>query len=212
MIKTIIFDFDGTIADTLPLIFEFYNKNAKSFGFKNLSRDEVEALRNKSALEIFKEFNISLVKLPFLAKKIRDDLYQNIEKVRLFPGVKDVLLKINKRGFNLGILSSNSKENIEKFLQANKLTVFRFIHSESNIFGKTNALKNLLENHKLNPKEVVYIGDEVRDIEACKNNGVKIAVVTWGFNKREILIKNRPDFLLDKPEEILHAIEIDKIP
>src|SRR3989344_952663 len=180
MIKTIIFDFDGTIADTLPLIIEFFNQNAEKFGFKKLGPSEVEGLRNKTVLEIIKEFKISLFRLPFIAKK---------------------------KGFKIGILSSNSKENIKKFLKANDLLIFEFIYSESNIFGKGNALKSLLKKLKLNSKEVVYIGDEVRDIEACKKNGVKIISVTWGFNKKEILQKNKPDYLVDKLQEILKIVD-----
>jgi len=206
MIKTIIFDFDGTIADTLPLIIEFFNQNAEKFGFKKLGPSEVEGLRNKTVLEIIKEFKISLFRLPFIAKKLRDDLRKKIRDTKLIPEIKEVFFKLKKKGFKIGILSSNSKENIKKFLKANDLLIFEFIYSESNIFGKGNALKSLLKKLKLNSKEVVYIGDEVRDIEACKKNGVKIISVTWGFNKKEVLLKNKPDYLINKPEEILKIV------
>ena len=208
MIKTIIFDFDGTIADTLPLIIEFFNQNAEKFGFKKLGPSEVEGLRNKTVLEIIKEFKISLFRLPFIAKKLRDDLRKKIRDTKLIPEIKEVFFKLKKKGFKIGILSSNSKENIKKFLKANDLLIFEFIYSESNIFGKGNALKSLLKKLKLNSKEVVYIGDEVRDIEACKKNGVKIISVTWGFNKKGILKKNKPDYLVDKPEQILNIVSM----
>src|SRR3989344_6554432 len=207
MIKTIIFDFDGTIADTLPLIIEFFNQNAEKFGFKKLGPSEVEGLRNKTVLEIIKEFKISLFRLPFIAKKLRDDLRKKIRDTKLIPEIKEVFFKLKKKGFKIGILSSNSKENIKKFLKANDLLIFEFIYSESNIFGKGNALKSLLKKLKLNSKEVVYIGDEVRDIDACKKNGVKIISVTWGFNKKEILQKNKPDYLVDKLQEILKIVD-----
>ena len=206
MIKTVIFDFDGTIADTLPLIIEFFNQNAEKFGFKKLGPSEVEGLRNKTVLEIIKEFKISLFRLPFIAKKLRDDLRKKIRDTKLIPEIKEVFFKLKKKGFKIGILSSNSKENIKKFLKANDLLIFEFIYSESNIFGKGNALKSLLKKLKVNSKEVVYIGDEVRDIEACKKNGVKIISVTWGFNKKEVLLKNKPDYLINKPEEILKIV------
>ena len=106
----------------------------------------------------------------------------------------------------MGILSSNSKENIEKFLQANSLEIFDFIHSEENILGKGKALGNLLKTHRLKNNEVIYVGDEVRDIEACKENGVKIISVTWGFNKKDILKKSKPDYIVDKPRKILKIL------
>ena len=208
MIKTVIFDFDGTIADTLPLIIEFFNQNAEKFGFKKLGSSEVEGLRNKTVLEIIKEYKISLFRLAFIAKKLRDDLGKKIRDAKLIPEIKEVFFKLKKKGFKIGILSSNSKENIEKFLLAKDLKMFDFIQSETNIFGKDRALRNLLRRYNLPRENVIYVGDEVRDIEACKKNRVKIIAVTWGFSKKEIWKKNKPDYLVNKPQEILKIVSV----
>ncbi|OGK23543.1 hypothetical protein A3A46_04425 [Candidatus Roizmanbacteria bacterium RIFCSPLOWO2_01_FULL_37_13] len=206
MIKTVIFDFDGTIADTLTTIVKLFNLRAKDFDLSPITKKELEEYRNKSPFEIIKEFGIALIKLPFIAAKIRGELNKEITNVKLFAKVRKVLDTLKDRRFHLGILSSNSKENIEKFLQANSLEIFDFIHSEENILGKGKALGNLLKTHRLKNNEVIYVGDEVRDIEACKENGVKIISVTWGFNKKDILKKSKPDYIVDKPRKILKIL------
>lgn len=206
MIKTVIFDFDGTIADTLTTIVKLFNSHAREFDLPPITKKELEVYRNKSPFEIIKEFGIALIKLPFIAAKIRGELNKEITSVELFTKVRNVIDRLKNTGFRLGILSSNSKENIEKFLKANNFEIFDFIHSEENILGKGKALGNLLKTHRLKNDEVIYVGDEVRDIEACRENEVKIISVTWGFNKRQILNVGKPDFLVSKPQEILKIV------
>lgn len=208
-VKTIILDFDGTIADTFPLLLELFNKYAKDFGYKKINKKESDRLRNKNAKEIFKELKISPLKLPFLANKIRNELNKQIQIVKIFPGMKEVILKLKRKNFYLGILTSNSLDNVRKFLIVYGLEVFNFVHSEMNAFGKAKALNNLLRQNKLSQEDVIYIGDEVRDIEACKKAGIKIIAVSWGVNKKGILQKYSPEYLVDKPIEI--SSTIDKI-
>ena len=59
-----------------------------------------------------------------------------------------------------------------------------------------------MEKHNLKPQEIIYVGDEVRDIQACKKIGVKIIAVSWGYNSKEILDREKPDYLVNKPIEI----------
>ena len=208
MIKTVIFDFDGTIADTFITIVKLFNNRAKEFGIEKLDLSEVENLRNLGIKAIFKKFGIHILKLPRISKIIRNDLKAKTSSINIFPQLKYILLKLKQKKFKLGILSSNSKENIEKFLKVNRLNIFDFIQSEKNLFGKGKALTALLKKYNLKENEVIYIGDEVRDIDACRENGIKIISVTWGFNKNEILQLNRPDYLVNRPQEILKIVSV----
>lgn len=206
-ISTIIFDFDGTIADTLPVIVRLFNSRAKEFGFDKLSTVDIETLRRMKISEIISKYGLTLIKVPYIVGKIKKELNSQIERVKLFDQMKETLYFLNKNKYNLGILSSNSKENIEKFLKSKDLELFNFIYSENNLFGKDKALINLLQKNKINPDKTIYVGDEVRDIDACKEANLKIISVSWGFNKREILEKNKPDYLIDSPEEIVKIVQ-----
>ncbi len=96
---------------------------------------------------------------------------------------------------------------MEKFLKINNLDFFDFIYSESNIFGKAKKLNGLLKEKKINPQSVFYVGDETRDITAAKEAGVKAIAVTWGFNGKEILKEQSPDYLVGNPEELIALLD-----
>lgn len=203
----IIFDFDGTIANTPPHISKIVDQLAGRFGYKNIKgKDIVRLLRKEKIQEIFKKFKISVFKLPFVVKRVRLELNKDIESVKPERGIKAAILKLRKMGYGLGILSSNSKVNVSRFLRKNKLDFFDFIYSGSSIFGKDKTIKNLLRKRHLKPEEIIYVGDETRDIEAARKIKIKIIAVTWGFNSKSLLKKEKPDFLVDKPSEIIRVV------
>lgn len=204
--KTIIFDFDGTLVDSLEVAIHIFNTYAPEYGLSQITKQDLQILRGKGYREVIKYFNIPFYKIPFYIKKFRNEFEKEADRFKLFPGIKKTLETIKENGYTTGILTSNTKVNVEKVLKNNDANIFDFIHAEKNLFGKKYALKNLIKKYNLNKNEVVYIGDEVRDIEACKAVGIDIIAVTYGFNTKEILAKNHPAYLIDKPEDILAVI------
>lgn len=202
---TIIFDFDGTLGNSMALIFKIYNLLSAKYGLKNISISQVEKFRNKTPKEILSYLAIPFFKIPFLFFEGRSMFYDRISEVELFQGILPVL-KILSKHYSLGVLTSNSKKNIEAFLKQNNLNFFEFIHSEFNIFGKDKALKKIMNSRSLNKEEVLYVGDEVRDIESCKKIGVDIVSVSWGLNAKEVLSRYNPEYLISKPEELLKVV------
>jgi phosphoglycolate phosphatase len=203
---SLIFDFDGTIADTLSAIIRLVNEHAKEFNIKPLADTDVDELRGMSNLEIIKKYKVPLVKVPYLVLRAQKELNQRIGEMSLFPGVKELVLDLKRRGIRLGILTSNSRENVQKFLRAQVLDVFDFIHAEQNFFGKNWALLHLLKKFNLKKEEVIYVGDEVRDIEACQKVNIAVIAVSWGFHRRKLLQDKLPTHLVDSPDEILAIV------
>ena len=202
----LIFDFDGTLANTLSAIIKLINGHAQEYQIKPLGDKDVENLRGMSNLDIIRKYHIPVVKVPSLILRTQKELHQKIDQVELFPGIRELVLSLKRRMFRLGILTSNSRENVQKLLRARDLDVFDFIHSESNFFGKTRALLHLLHKHGLAKDEVIYIGDEARDIEACHHAGVAVIAVSWGFHRKDLLRAKNPTFLVDSPVEIENIV------
>lgn len=216
MIKYIIFDFDGTIADTFQTILEIgnrlsielgYGEKRKELGLEKITKKDIEKMRNSMPKDLIKKYKFPMRKLPFVLKRIRQELNKKIAFVKPIKNIKNVLWKLKNNGYKMGILTSTSEENVRKFLKKNKLELFDFIYSGSSIFGKHKVMKSLLKKQKLKRKEVIYVGDETRDIEAAKKAKVKIISVTWGFNTKQILKKQKPDFLIDKPKELMKILK-----
>ncbi|MBW4504686.1 MAG: HAD-IA family hydrolase [Scytonema hyalinum WJT4-NPBG1] len=206
--KVIIFDFDGTIADTVDALVSIANGLAQKFGYIPITQEELALLRNLNSREIIKYSGISILKIPFLVKKVKSELKSKIKELKPISGIKETLLVLNNNGYRLGIITSNSQENVTDFLRVNDLdNLFDFVYSGVTIFGKTTIINNVLKQKQIKPQEVIYVGDETRDIEASKKANIKVIAVTWGFNSQEVLAKQNPDFLIQEPYELLEVIK-----
>jgi phosphoglycolate phosphatase len=80
------------------------------------------------------------------------------------------------------------------------------VWSENTLFGKQRALKKILKVYELSASEVLYIGDEVRDIEGAKKAGVASGAVTWGYNDEELLLEHEPDVMFNSPQDLLSRV------
>ncbi len=201
--STIIFDFDGTIADTMDAAFKVYNRIAPFYLCKPGTMEQREHFRNQNPLEWLPLFGVTKFKLPFLVLHIRRALTREIETIELHHGMGDLLHQLKADGHILGILTSNSSKNISRFLKAHSLTgLFDFIYSGKSIFGKHRQLGKIVKRRGSSSK-LLYVGDETRDIEAAKKTGISSIAVGWGFMNRGILETLKPEHFAAKPSDIL---------
>lgn len=206
--KVIIFDFDGTIADTVDALVNIANNLAVEFRYAQITPEELVRLRNLTSREIFNYSGIPLFKIPFLLKKVKRELRNKIPELKPIPGIQEALVELKDNGNRLGIITSNSKGNVKEFLKINNLdNLFEFIHPGVTIFGKNTIINNVMRQKHLKTQDVIYVGDETRDIEASKKAQVKVVSVTWGFNSEEALAKQNPDFLIHHPRELIEVIK-----
>lgn len=213
-VKVIIFDFDGTLADTLDALVSITNRLAVEFGYKQTAPEELAQIRNLSSREIVEQSGISIFKIPFLLKKIKSALRNDIQELNPILGIKEALIKLKNKGTKLGILTSNSEENVKIFLTEHGMEeLFSFIYSGTSLFGKHKVIRKFMKQNNLNSDEVIYVGDETRDIESSKKINIKVIAVSWGFNSGEALAKQKPDFLIHQPCELIEVMgSLQKIP
>jgi HAD superfamily hydrolase (TIGR01549 family) len=195
----LIFDFDGTICDSIPPSVDITNEICLEMGYGKVNIQELKRLGIKG---LIKSRNIPLYKIPKIMSKYRKRIDTIYEYVQPFNGIGNVLEKLSKK-HTLGILTSNKSEIVQDFLEKYNLNFFSFIYSEKDIFGKDKKLKKVLSKHNLKSNETYYVGDETRDIEAAKRLKLKTVAVTWGIESKQLLEKSNPDFIISKPEELL---------
>jgi phosphoglycolate phosphatase-like HAD superfamily hydrolase len=206
MTKVIIFDFDGTLADTIDILLSITNRLSAEFGFKSATKEELAQLSNLTSWQILQYSGISIFKFPLLIRKLKAELHSEIPKIKLFWGIKEVVWELKNLGFQLGIITSNSRDNVLEALEINGLQdTFTFIYSGST-FGKHKVINRWLKREHINPEEVVYVGDEIRDIDAARKTGIKIIAVSWGFNSQEALAAHHPDYLIERPQELIEIM------
>lgn len=211
-LRTLIFDFDGTLANSLDATLRIANELAPEFGYRPAEPHEIEALRGASYRSIAAQLGIAWHKIPSIAMRIRKELASQVSDMTTFEGLPQVLNELRRRGLQLGVLTSNDVRNVERFFAARGLTGFEFITSASSIWGKERRLKALLRARRLGAHEVAYVGDEVRDIEATKPLGVSMIAVSWGYTSKAYLAQHAPDFLIDTPLDLLELAPLKRDP
>ena len=143
----LIFDFDGTIADTFHRLIDIGNRLSDEFGFKPIPNDEIEMLKDKTALETIEHLEIPFLKIPVIVAKAKQELHKEIDSVKPIAGLKENLEQLKSQGCTMGILTSNSLKNVTGFLKSNHMELFDFIHATPKIWSKTHSLLNLIKEH-----------------------------------------------------------------
>lgn len=203
MKKTIMFDFDGTLADSKDVAFKIYNELAEEHNYKKIKKSEIPEISRASIIEKCKMLNVPKFKLAFLFYEATKRFKEHILNINLFDGIKEVVDILNNEDFNLVVVSSNSEDAIKEILHRNDVHVFTNIFSSKNLFGKHKTINNYIKKNNLKREDIIYVGDELRDIDSCKKSGVKIISVSWGFDSPELLMNNKPDYLVNTPREIV---------
>jgi len=206
MNKTLIFDFDGTIADTLPFAVNFAYEFNRKYKLVNDNKIDMEKFRSMSSEDFLKYYKIPKLKFVFFLYSFQKEFNRNIEKINTFKGLPEVLLELKTKGVKMGIVTSNPKSNVLKFLKHTNLEYFDFIFSSIHYFHKYRILDMVERKFNLKEENIIYIGDEVRDIKAARLSGEKIASVTWGYNIESILRQNNPDYVLYQPKDLLKLV------
>jgi phosphoglycolate phosphatase len=204
--RLLLWDFDGTLADTFELAWQTYNTLAEQYGWKPI--EDAHALRGLTARAFLKRQKISLMQLPALVKQFLRAERKHMGSVKVFVGLPEVLHGLRGQGRRMGVLSSNSGENIRTCLKANGLLdVFDFVVGYPRLFGKARAIRKLLRREGAHKSEWLYVGDEVRDVLAAKKAGLDVAAVTWGFQTAELLRQYKPEYLITEPGKMLREAE-----
>jgi len=201
----VIFDFDGTIADSFDYVADFLITQASVEVQKNIKK---ESLRHLSMLAMARSLGFSNWQLPLVYLRGRRRMHKAIKNLQPYQGISELLHELHSNNYLIFVLSSNNRKNINAFLRHNNLRgLFTKIYGSVGVFGKAPAMRRLLKANKVAFEDAVYIGDELRDVEAAQYLGLPIIAVNWGFARPEDLINQKPTFIAKKPSELLSLIK-----
>jgi phosphoglycolate phosphatase len=202
----IIFDFDGTIADSFDYVASFLELHVRRK--HALTEEEKETLRGMTMQQMAMYLGSPRWYLPVLFIIGRRAMGQAMYNVPLFEGMGAVIDKLHAEGHELMIVSSNNSRNIRKFLKQHHLyKFFTDIYGDAGFFGKKRAIRRVLGRNHMEPEQAWYIGDEARDVVAAKAAGVRVIAATWGFDHAHILAEHEPAALAGHPADIIRILE-----
>jgi phosphoglycolate phosphatase-like HAD superfamily hydrolase len=200
--KLLIFDFDGTLADTFAAGLEILNVLAGEFGFRPLAEADVPKARDMRTRQLMKFLGIPMAQMSRIARRGSEELTARMPGITPLPGVPELLHALKDAGFELGIVTSNSEANVRMFLQKHELEFFAFIRSSSKLLGKSRELRAVMKSRQVAAHDILFIGDETRDIDAAQKAGIRMAAVTWGYNSARSIEAMKPDFLFAHPGDL----------
>jgi phosphoglycolate phosphatase len=190
--KLVIFDFDGTLADSFPWFCRILNDVADRFGFRRTQPHEIDALRTMGARDLMRHFGIPAWKMPFIAHHIRKRKSQELGETRLFDGIDRMLRNLSDAGIALALVTSNSELNARAILGADNASLIRTYECGVSMFGKASRFRRVLRRTGMQPSDAICIGDEIRDLEAARKAGIAFGAVTWGYTIAEALLAQAP--------------------
>jgi phosphoglycolate phosphatase len=182
----VIFDFDGTLADSFPFFMEAQHALAQRHGFKAIPEDRIDEMRRLDTRELMREFGLSKWKLPVVAADFVRTM-RAAPPVPLFPGVAEALRHLREGGSRLAILTSNSADNVRRVLDAELLEAIELIDGGAHLLGKHRRIARMLKKAKADASQAIYIGDQVSDGEAARRAGVAFGAVGWGYAHTDAL-------------------------
>lgn len=207
----LIFDFDGTLADSGPWVAGVLNEVAARYGFNRLTREEMAELRAADTRTVLRRLAIPAWRLPALARHMRARMAREIDAIPLFDGVGEALDALAGSGAAMAVASSNSEANVRRVLGA-RTRHFRWFECGTSLFGKAARFRRVLARAGATPAQALCIGDEVRDAEAARKAGIAFAAVAWGYNTPDVLRACRPALFFHTPADLRRAEDACRSP
>jgi phosphoglycolate phosphatase len=205
----VIFDFDGTMADTLRVAIGIFERMTGRND--TISEKEINRLRGLGGLHVLRELRIHPWRVPMMMVRGRSLMRRSIDEIKLFPGIKQTITELAADGVQMYVISSNSPSNIKAFLERNAMDeYFIRVYGNVGLFSKARVLRRVMAGNRLNPACVTYVGDESRDVEAAKRAGIRVVAVGWGYNTPELLASHHPDVLVTSANELAKALINDR--
>jgi phosphoglycolate phosphatase len=194
-----VFDSDGTLADTLPWMRSVFNELADEYGFRRVEAFEQDRFRDLHGRELLAALQLPIWKLPRVVAAMRRKMAGNIGTLNTFPGVGAMLQQLHAAGLQLGIVSSNARENVERILGPSAAGLIAHYDCGASMFGKAVHIRSVVRASGVPPAQCIYIGDEIRDGEAARKVGVAFGAVAWGQN-------SLPALQTQKPVVVFHSV------
>lgn len=196
MLKVVVFDFDGVIADTFKLNIEIAREQKKKFTLKDFRDHHNGNVWEKPVIQYTKK------DLKYGFAEYHSRLKGNL----LFP-LKDQIKELAKN-YDLFIISSSPERSIEKFLQL--VDISKYFEKVLGYYAhqsKVEKFKMIFGEYKLKPEECVFVTDSLGDLREGRKVGVSTVAVTWGYHGKSRLKKGKPSIMIHDFNDLTEAIE-----
>jgi phosphoglycolate phosphatase len=210
--KLVIFDFDGTLADSFPWFSRVFNDIADRFRFKRIEPHEIDMLRQLDTRALMRHLGIPAWKIPLIASHMRKRKAKDLDQTRLFEGVDGMLRRLSDAGVAFALVSSNSEANVRGILGAKNTGLISLYECGVSLLGKASRFRRILRRSGVPADRAICIGDEIRDLDAARKAGIAFGAVTWGYTAPAALIARGPDVVFHSIDQIDDLVALERAP
>jgi phosphoglycolate phosphatase len=200
-----IFDFDGTLANSLPWFRASFQDMIARFDLAPVRADEMEGLRGMSARQIMARLNVPMWRLPVIVSDMRKRKLAAAGEISLFDGVATMLSNLQSFDIQTAIVSSDGEESVRSVLGPTASLISHFDCGAA-IFGKHRKFRRVARHFGTRPTDTICIGDEIRDIEAARAAGMDSGAVAWGYAFPTALQAAEPTHFFSSMAEITQRL------
>ena len=210
-IRTVLFDLDGTLIDSVRLILDSYHHTLATHGLPPRSDDEWLAGVGTPLTVQFADWRDDPATLQALIATYREyNLKHHDRMVTVYPGVVEVVRALKADGVATGLVTSKNRAGALRGLTLVQLEALMDVlvcaDEVENPKPHPEPVEKAVRLLSADPRATVYVGDSVHDMLSGRAAGVRTAAVLWGPFGRAHLEGAQPDYWLERPEELLTLV------
>lgn len=216
MIKGVVFDLDGTLANSIEDIADSMNivLSEKEFPTHDYDTYKTFVGRGLKALveNALPDSGINEATLEACFNRMISVYDENcLAKTCLYPGIAELLTELQKRNIKIAVFSNKANELTQKVVKVllADWPLEMVIGAGGDIPRKPDPTGALLISEKMGiaPEELMYVGDSGVDMQTAGNSGMYAAGVLWGFRSMEELLENGAEVLVENPMGLLNSLD-----
>lgn len=215
MKKTVIFDLDGTLLNTLDSIAYFANKTLEKYGYDTIAVEKYKKLTGNGARVLMERMLKEVHAEGYDFEKMLNDYNKSYDDdfmylTRPYDGILDMLGELKKKGIKTAVISnkpdSTTVQVVREMMGELTPDIVRGGREGVPLKPDPTAVLEIIEQLGVEKADCLYVGDTATDMETGKNAGLFTVGVLWGFRDREEIEKAGAKAIVSKPAEILKLI------
>ena len=205
----IVWDWDGTLADSTGMITNALIKAAEQVGLPKLAPEKASSIIGLGLKESIYELygDLSAEKARALAARYSANYYAGESEIPLFEGAHETIVTLHRRGYKVAVATGKGRRGLNLALEHCGLT--KYFHGTRTVdecFSKPHPqmLDELMDDLVVMPERTLMIGDTNYDMQMAQNAGVSYVAVTFGAQSREALSVYQPKYIFDQFSDLKH--------
>ena len=207
--KLVIFDFDGTLADTVPHVINCILKCINKFDLKKLSYEDVEKYNGSVLSDVLKALGAKEDMIPEIKKYYSEIFLEDLSDITLYPNVYETLVKLKEENIKLTIATNRGRNTMVPLLKhLNIEELIEYVICESDVENKKphpDMVNKIKEAYDIESEEILIVGDTAFDVLLGKNSNCDVCAVYYNETPANSLVESNPEFIINNFVELLQV-------